>query len=218
MTQTPAAQFHAEVATGALTAKRIVVPNSNRVTVLNWPGNITTFAIRINSPSAPAWDVLGDGNLIVWPVPIEEIYVTTDAGATGGTIRFLFGAADIQAQKQYAAGGISPAGNGNYPVYVTLSGGGTIAANTWTHTTLGVTNSSQAALAANTGRKYALFINDSANVVYLKVGATAVANQGIRLEANGGSFELDAQNASQDVVNAIAGVAGPSTLLIAEVT
>jgi hypothetical protein len=87
-----------------------------------------------------------------------------------------------------------------------------------THTVLGVTNANQVALAANASRKYALFINDSANVIYLKLGASAVVNQGIRLNANGGSYEMRSGDGTlyPGAVNAIAPVAGPSNLLITE--
>ena len=46
-------------------------------------------------------------------------------------------------------------------------------------------------LEGNMNRVYALFINDSENVVYLnKRGEPAAANTGIRLNANGGAYEM----------------------------
>lgn len=62
--------------------------------------------------------------------------------------------------------------------------------NTATHTTAAVATASTTVLAANSGRRYALIVNDSDTTVYLKIGAAAVANQGIRLNANGGSYEM----------------------------
>jgi len=62
---------------------------------------------------------------------------------------------------------------------------------TLTHAAVATNNStSVTALAASSSRLYCLFVNDSANVVYLNFGAAAVASTGIRLNANGGSYEL----------------------------
>jgi 3-deoxy-D-arabino-heptulosonate 7-phosphate (DAHP) synthase len=92
---------------------------------------------------------------------------------------------------------------------------------TLTHAAV-VTTAAQsvAALAANSSRKYALFINDSDAVVYLKVGAAAVSSQGIRLNANGGSYEMSFKNGNlhTGAVNAIAvtGAVGDKVLLVTE--
>ena len=43
-------------------------------------------------------------------------------------------------------------------------------------------------LAANENRIFATIVNDSANIVYLFFGTPAVVNQGIRLNAAGGSL------------------------------
>jgi len=88
---------------------------------------------------------------------------------------------------------------------------------TMTQSTLSVTTASQAALAANVNRRYAIFINDSDTIIYLKLGAAAVVNQGIRLNANGGSYEISATigNLTVGAVNAITSVDGKN-LLIAE--
>lgn len=90
---------------------------------------------------------------------------------------------------------------------------------TLTHPTpLGVTTTSQQAVAANTNRQYLLLVNDSDTIIYVKVGATAVANQGIRLNAGGGNYEMSqgADNVDTAAVNAIHGGTGTKTLLIAE--
>ena len=96
--------------------------------------------------------------------------------------------------------------------------GSSVTYTTPAHTTLGVTNASQAALAANANRKYALFINNSANVIWLKIAATAVANEGVRLNAVGGSYEMTSAEGSLNTgaVNAISDVAGPSVLTVLE--
>lgn len=89
---------------------------------------------------------------------------------------------------------------------------------TGTSSTLAVTTASQLALAANANRKYASFQNDSDTVIYLKVGAAAVANEGIRLNPNGGSYEMSPAigNLELTAVYAIHGGTGNKNLLIKE--
>jgi hypothetical protein len=80
---------------------------------------------------------------------------------------------------------------------------------TWaapTNATVGV--ASGAVLAANASRKGAIIVNDSNRVIYLGIGAAAVVGSGIRLNANGGSYEISALNLSTQVINGIASVAG----------
>jgi len=86
------------------------------------------------------------------------------------------------------------------------------------HSTLSVTTNSQTALAENANRKYASFQNDSDTVIYLKVGAAAVANEGIRLNPNGGSYEMSSATGNLDTraVYAIHAGTGNKTLLVAE--
>jgi len=74
---------------------------------------------------------------------------------------------------------------------------------------------STAVLAANANRIFAELVNDSANVIYLALGAAAVMNRGIRLNANGGSFEIGLTNLYTGAVKAIAGVAA-SNLTVSE--
>jgi len=57
---------------------------------------------------------------------------------------------------------------------------------TMTHTHPVVGAVTTAVLAANEGRLYALLENDGTEAIYLKIGAAAVMNQGIRLNASGG--------------------------------
>jgi bifunctional ADP-heptose synthase (sugar kinase/adenylyltransferase) len=92
---------------------------------------------------------------------------------------------------------------------------------TVTHTAATVAAAQSAVvLAANTARKYALFINDSDAVVYLKIGAAAVSSQGIRLNANGGSYEMSFKNGNlhTGAVNGIVvtGAIGDKVLLVTE--
>ena len=87
----------------------------------------------------------------------------------------------------------------------------------YAHTTASMSATSAAVLAANNDRKYALVVNDGAVDVYLKVGATAVANEGIRINANGGSFEMtrEAGNLSDLAINGIT-VSGTATVVVTE--
>ena len=87
-----------------------------------------------------------------------------------------------------------------------------------THTAPTIGATSTAALAANANRLYALLVNDSDTPIYIKLGATAVANQGIRLNANGGSYELSEKegNLYTGAINAIHGGTGSKQLLVTE--
>ena len=79
-------------------------------------------------------------------------------------------------------------------------------------------NGDTLALAANAMRVYALFVNDSNSPIYLSLGAAAVTNQGIRLNANGGSYEISHAfgNWYQGEVRANHGGVGNMLLLVTE--
>ena len=64
------------------------------------------------------------------------------------------------------------------------------------------------ALAANVARANAVFVNDSSETIYLARGNDAVVGSGIRLNANGGSYEIDGGNLFVGAINAIATGAG----------
>jgi len=81
-------------------------------------------------------------------------------------------------------------------------------ATSFTTSSVTVGNSSTTVLAANANRKGAVFVNDSDETIYLARGSTAVMNQGIRLNANGGSFEINATNLYTGVVSAICASGG----------
>jgi hypothetical protein len=87
-----------------------------------------------------------------------------------------------------------------------------------THSVLTVTTTSQQALAANPDRKYAMLINDSDTVIYIKIGAPAVVGEGIRLNPNGGSYEMSSAigNLHTGAINAIHGGTGNKNLLVLE--
>lgn len=89
--------------------------------------------------------------------------------------------------------------------------------HTPTHSVVTVGNTTTAVLAANAARTYVLLINDSDEVMYLKVGANAAANAGIRLEANGGRIEISAAqgNLMTGAINGIC-ASGSKKLLVTE--
>lgn len=87
---------------------------------------------------------------------------------------------------------------------------------TLTHSAPGMTTSSGVALAANGKRLYALIINDSDTVVYLNLGGTAAVNTGIRLNAAGGSYEINLANLFVGAINGIHGGTGTKVLLVSE--
>lgn len=53
-----------------------------------------------------------------------------------------------------------------------------------------VGNTTTLALVANAKRRYALFSNDSNEDMYLSTDGTAVMNEGIRINKEGGSYEM----------------------------
>jgi hypothetical protein len=96
--------------------------------------------------------------------------------------------------------------------------GSTVLYTTPTHTEINVTTTSGQVLASNAARKYAIFINNSDTVIYIKLGAAANVNQGIRLNAYGGSYEMSAMlgNLYTGAINAIHAGNGNKTLLVTE--
>lgn len=89
---------------------------------------------------------------------------------------------------------------------------------TYTQVAVNVTVANGEALATSEDRKWALIINDSDTVIYCKVGAAAVLNEPIRLNANGGSFEISPQlgNFATGAINCIHGGTGNKVLLVVE--
>lgn len=89
---------------------------------------------------------------------------------------------------------------------------------TVTHAAVNVTVASGSVLAANADRNYALIINDSDTAMYIKLGATAVVNQGIRLNSNGGAYEMSAKagNVYKGAIYGIHAGSGNKVALITE--
>ena len=64
-------------------------------------------------------------------------------------------------------------------------------------------------VAANAERRYLIITNDSDSAVYLSFGGAAVLNQGIRINASGGWYEmLEGLNLYTGIVTGIAAAAG----------
>lgn len=72
-------------------------------------------------------------------------------------------------------------------------------------------------LAANPSRADAVFVNDSNRIIYLARGNDAVLNQGIRLNAEGGNYEINRDNLFLGAINAIA-EGGAKNLTVSEGT
>lgn len=83
-------------------------------------------------------------------------------------------------------------------------------------TTLSSKTSSQTALAARTARISALLVNDSDTTIYLRLGDMAVLNEGIRLNANGGAYEINMMSPWPGSVSFICSAAS-KVLMITEV-
>jgi len=83
-----------------------------------------------------------------------------------------------------------------------------------TNTAVSVKSStSTTVLPLDTGRRYAVIVNDSANTIWLKLGSAATANSGIRLNANGGAYEINEMNLYKGIITAIAS-SSTSTLTV----
>lgn len=72
-----------------------------------------------------------------------------------------------------------------------------------TPTKISVGATSTSVLAANANRNFAVFVNDSDEVIYLSLSGTAVMNEGIRLNAAGGAYEINVLNMYTGDISAI---------------
>lgn len=112
---------------------------------------------------------------------------------------------------------VSP-GQARVDVSVTAepSGDGTYDAST--HQAVVVGTASTQVLAGNANRRYALFVNDSDEPIYLALGVAAVVNDGVRLNSRGGGYEMNAKvgNLFRGAVHAVHGGTGTKRLLASE--
>ncbi len=88
--------------------------------------------------------------------------------------------------------------------------------DTANHGTASVGTASAEVIAANPDRKYLLLTNDGTATAYLALGTSAVLNAGLRLAANGGSYEMTrgAANVYSGAINGIASVNGVKLLTV----
>jgi hypothetical protein len=70
-------------------------------------------------------------------------------------------------------------------------------------------------LAANGERTNVAFTNDSDETIYLARGATAEMNKGIRINANGGTYEIGVLNMYRGIVTGIC-ASGGKNLCVSE--
>lgn len=85
------------------------------------------------------------------------------------------------------------------------------------HAAVTCANTSTEALAVNGGRVAALLVNDSTQTIWIAINQTAAANEGIRLNANGGSYYMDVNdnNIDLEAVNCIV-ASGTGIILVTE--
>lgn len=81
-----------------------------------------------------------------------------------------------------------------------------------------VETTSSVQLYSDSDRLYALIVNDSDTIVYLNLGAAAVVGEGIRLNANGGAFEINWTNLYTGAVYGIHGGTGTKYVTVIEGT
>ena len=77
-----------------------------------------------------------------------------------------------------------------------------------TNTKVAVGAASTTALAANASRKFAHFVNDSDEAIYLNFSGTAVINEGARLNARGGYCGINMTDLYTGIVTAICASGG----------
>ena len=78
-----------------------------------------------------------------------------------------------------------------------------------------VGNTTTSVLGANPNRGFADFVNDSDEVIFLAKAITAVMNEGIRLNAAGGSHTIDGSNPYYGPLSAIC-ASGSKVLTVTE--
>ena len=87
--------------------------------------------------------------------------------------------------------------------------------DTVTDTKVSVGSSTTVVLAANEARVNAVIVNDSDEIVYIGRGNAAVLNEGIRLNASGGSYEIDSTNLFRGAINGIS-TSGTKNVTVSE--
>lgn len=130
--------------------------------------------IQLNEADSPLIDITKIQKIIT---PFYRFFITNAAGV--GTLTLLIG--KTPAFKVFEP--LIANASVSAPAYVTPSNGG-----------VNVTVASTLILAANANRLYAVIINDSDTDMWLGIGVAAVAHKGIRLNAEGGAYEIGWSN------------------------
>jgi len=68
----------------------------------------------------------------------------------------------------------------------------------------------QKVLGSNPSRTYAVLVNDGTDPIYLGMGAPATVNRGIRLNANGGTYEITSINPWHGEIYAVGSALNPT--------
>jgi len=79
----------------ALSNRAFQIPPTHFLNFYDIPDGLGRFDLRINHPDAASIDMLRAGNGLVWPTPIEKIFVTTAPAIAGSTLKFFLGEARI---------------------------------------------------------------------------------------------------------------------------
>jgi len=82
-----------------------------------------------------------------------------------------------------------------------------------TNTNVSCDTSSTLAVATSTGRKYFAIVNDGSTAIYLGLGKAAVLNKGIRLNATGGTFEMNPNVMFSGAIYCISSAASNATII-----
>lgn len=79
-----------------------------------------------------------------------------------------------------------------------------------------LSSGSRRIVAGREGRRYLAIVNDSDTAIYLAIGLDAEVGRGIRLNAQGGSFEMTDDNLSEQGVWGIHAGTGAKSVTVAE--
>jgi hypothetical protein len=85
------------------------------------------------------------------------------------------------------------------------------------HLNRNLTATQELILGSNPQRYYVLIVNDSDSTAYISLGKPAVANEGIRLNASGGSFEINLTNPYYGEIYAVS-TGASKKLMITEIS
>lgn len=143
-------------------------------------GDVGAVALDADANVIVVGNAAEDAAVVGAPVQIGGRYDATDRTLDDGDVGAI--ALDIRARQQV----VPPLADSTTA----------LAAKTVGNTTTEI-------LAAEANRVTATFINDSDETMYLAIGVDAVMNRGIRLNANGGSYEINWTNLDTREVDAI---------------